>query len=176
MGGMSNASSIAMESLKGKDYGPSVPVGLHIDDNILRLAQSVMYVPERFDYVYHGVIWQTIVRPIPRVLWPGKPMDSGFRLYEIINSGASLSTTIVGEFWISWGYMALVLGGLFYGRLATLSSPLFLAQPDSMAPMFYGYMTMTLFVGYRSLVEVILFSYALFGWWFAMWMINKFRR
>lgn len=176
MGGVGNASAVAVESLKGKDYGPSVPVGLHIDDNILRLSQSVMYVPEKFEYVYHGVIWQTIVRPIPRVLWPGKPTDAGFKLYDIINTGASLSTTIIGEFWISWGYLALLLGGWFYGRMATLSSPLFLALPESMAPMFYGYITMTLFVGYRSLVEVILFSYALFGWWAAIWVINKFRR
>jgi hypothetical protein len=174
--GVGNAGVIAFETMKGENLGASVPVGLHIDDNILRLAQSVMYVPSRYDYVYHGVIWQYIVRPIPRVLWPGKPTDAGFKLYEIINTGASLSTTIVGEFWISLGYIAVILGGWFYGRLATLSSPLFLSAPETMAPMFYGYITMTLFVGYRSLVEVILFSYALLGWWAAIWIMNKFRR
>lgn len=174
--GVGNTSVIAYESLKGNDMGVSVPKGIHIDDNMLRLAQSIMYVPDRFDYVYHKAIWQILVRPIPRVFWPNKPTDAGFKLYEIINTGASLSTTIIGEFWISWGYFAVVLGGWFYGRLATLSSPLFEIQPETLGPMFYGYMTMTLFVGYRSLVEVILFSYALMGWWLATWVISKFRR
>ena len=60
-------------------------------------------------------------------------------------------------------------------KLATLSGPLFEIQPETLGPMFYGYMTMTLFVGYRSLVEVILFSYAMMGWWLAVWIMNKFR-
>lgn len=173
--GVTNAGAIAYKSMLGEDYGASVPKALHVDDNILRLSQSIMYVPSKFDYVYHGVIWQTLVRPIPRVLWPGKPTDAGFRLYDIIDIGASLSTTIIGEFWISWGYFAVVLGGWFYGRLASLSSPLFEIQPETLGPMFYGYMTMTLFVGYRSLVEVILFSYALMGWWLVTWALSKFR-
>jgi len=174
--GIENAGKAAAYSMTGHDLGAGVPSGLHIDDNILRLSQSIMYVPNRFEYVYHKAIFQILVRPIPRVLWPNKPVDAGFKLYDIINTGASLSTTIIGEFWISWGYFAVALGGWFYGRLATLSRPLFDAAPETMAPMFYGYITMTLFVGFRSLVEVILFSYALMGWWLATWIISNFRK
>jgi hypothetical protein len=147
-----------------------------VDDNILRLAQSVQIIPDKLDYVYHKLIFYTLVRPIPRVIWANKPEDPGFSLQKLLNSQASLTFTIVGEFWISWGYFAVILGGWLYGRLATLASPLFWAASDTMAPMFYGYITMTLFVGYRSMVEVILFSYALIGWWLVTWVISKFRR
>lgn len=174
--GLGNTSSVAYYSLKGEDLAAgAIPKGLHIDDNFLRLSQTILLVPTKFDYVYHKQIMYLLLRPIPRVFWPEKPTNAGFELYKILDSGASLTTTILGEFWISWGWIAVALGGWFFGRLACLSSPLFNSTSGSLAPMFYGYMTMTLFVGYRSLVEVILFSYAMLGWWFAAWVMGKFR-
>ena len=173
--GMETAGRAAIYSLQGYKVG-SGPSGIHVDDNILRLAQSIQIIPNKLDYVYHRLVVYILVRPIPRLLWPNKPEDPGFSLQKLLASQASLTFTIVGEFWISWGYFAVVLGGWFYGRLATLSSPLFWSVPETMAPMFYGYMTMTLFVGYRSLVEVILFSYAMIGWWFATWALSKIRK
>ncbi|WP_395746991.1 hypothetical protein [Prosthecobacter sp.] len=173
--GMETAGRAAMYSLRGYKMG-SGPAGIHVDDNILRLAQSVQIIPNKLDYVYHKLLLYILVRPIPRLIWPNKPEDPGFSLQKLLASQASLTFTIVGEFWISWGYIAVVLGGWFYGRLARLPSPLFWSAPETMAPMFYGYMTMTLFVGYRSLVEVILFSYAMMGWWFATWVLSKVRK
>lgn len=174
--GFGNATQVAYYSIKGEDLAAgAIPKGLHIDDNFLRLSQTVLLVPSKFDFVYHKQLLQILVRPIPRILWPNKPTNAGFELYKILDSGASLTTSILGEYWISGGYLVVILGGWFYGRLACISAPLFNAASGSLAPMFYGYMTMTLFVGYRSLVEVILFSYALLGWWFAAWVIGKFR-
>jgi hypothetical protein len=173
--GFGNASRVAVASIRGQDIGGGVPTGLHVDDNFLRLSQTMDLIPSRYPYVYHQQIIFTLIRPIPRVLWPNKPVDPGFALYSIINSGASLSTTIIGEFWVGWGYIGVFMGIWFFGRLARVSSPFFEATSGSMAPMFYGYITMTLFVGYRALLEVILFSYALGGWWVATWIIKKFR-
>jgi hypothetical protein len=172
--GMTRAGEAAAYSLQGYQVSAGGPVGIHVDDNILRLAQTLQIVPDKIDYVYHKLIFYNMVRPIPRVFWKNKPEDPGFSLQKILNSQASLTFTIVGEFWISWGYFAVILGGWLYGRLATVSSPLFYAAPETMAPMFYGYMTMTFFVGYRSMVEVLLFSYAMMGWWLVTWVIGKF--
>lgn len=174
--GVDTASRAAVYSLQGYKVGGAGTAGIHVDDNILRLAQAVQIVPDKLDYVYHRLLFYTMVRPIPRVLWKGKPEDPGFSLQKLLNAQASLTFTIVGEFWISWGYFGVVLGGWFYGRLVTMASPLFWAAPETMAPMFYGYITMTLFVGYRSMVEVLLFSYAMLGWWLVTWVLSKFRR
>ncbi|MDZ4401075.1 hypothetical protein [Prosthecobacter sp.] len=174
--GLETAGRAAAYSLQGYKVGGTGMAGIHVDDNILRLAQAVQIIPDKLDYVYHQLIAYTLVRPIPRVLWANKPEDPGFSLQKLMNAQASLTFTIVGEFWISWGYLAVILGGWLYGRLATLSSPLFWAAPETMAPMFYGYITMTLFVGYRSMVEVLLFSYAMMGWWLVTWVLSKFRR
>ena len=174
--GFDTAGSAAVSTLKGDAVAAGGPKTISVDDNFLRLAQTIMLIPERYDYVYYKQIYYTIARPVPRVLWPGKPESPGFDLYVLVASGASLSTTIVGEFWISLGFPAVWLGGWCYGRLARMSSPLFHAASGTVGPMFYGYITMTLFVGFRSLVEVILFSYALLAWVGATWIIKKWGR
>ena len=52
---------------------------LHVDDNFLRLSQVIQIVPAEHDYVYFQQLVFTVVRPVPRVFWPGKPVDPGFR-------------------------------------------------------------------------------------------------
>jgi hypothetical protein len=172
--GLELAGRAAIDSMSGKETAAGAPKAIHVDDNFLRLAQTVSLIPEKYDYVYHRQLYYIIARPIPRALWPGKPTDPGFSLHALVATGASLSTSILGEFWISLGFPAVFLGGWFYGRLARMSSPLLKFGNGTVAPMFYGYMTMTLFVGFRSLVEVILFSYALLGWMAANWLLKKF--
>ena len=63
---------------------------LHVDDNYLRLAQVIQIVPAELPFVEHRQIWFTIVRPVPRVFWPGKPVDPGFDLPAIVGKGASV--------------------------------------------------------------------------------------
>lgn len=173
--GVENTSKAAYYTMKGEDLGGSVPKALHVDDNFLRLSQTVLLVPSKHDYVYHQQIVYILLRPIPRVLWPNKPTNSGFSLQMALDSGASLTITYLGEMWISLGYFAVIVGAWFFGRLSCLSSPLFNSTSGTLAPMFYGYMTMIMFSAYRSLVEVILYSYALLAWWFVVWLIGKFK-
>ena len=53
---------------------------LHVDDNFLRLAQVIQIVPAEHPHVGFQQLWFTLVRPVPRVFWPGKPIDAGFDL------------------------------------------------------------------------------------------------
>jgi hypothetical protein len=173
--GASRSADIAWSSMQGENHAAGAPKGLAVDDNFYRLAQIHSIVPEHHDFVYWRHLWYVIVRPIPRVFWEGKPVDGGFSLMDFDNSGASLTISVVGESWITWGFPAVAFFGWLFGRLARINSPLFHASSGSIGPMFYGYMTMILFVGWRSLAEVVLFSYALLGWVFATWVLSKFR-
>jgi hypothetical protein len=109
------------------------------------------------------------------VLWEGKPIDGGFSLETFDAKGASLSCSIVGEMWMSLGYAAVLLGGWLFGRVARMGDPLFNVAKGSVGPMFYGYLTMIGVVGWRSMVELLLFSYALIGWVVATWIHSKIR-
>jgi oligosaccharide repeat unit polymerase len=147
---------------------------LHVDDNFLRLAQIIQIVPERRDYVYHRQVTFTLIRPIPRVLWPGKPIGPGFDLpSEVGMKGVSLSSSIIGEWYLSWGWVAVVFGGWFHGRLAGTASTL---RDHGMAfrnPIVYALAVMVLVAGLRSMQDLVIMSYALVAWWGANRMVSS---
>jgi hypothetical protein len=173
--GLEHAGKIALYTMEGDEMTSGGPKGLAVDDNFYRLVQVHSLIPEAHPFVYWRHIYYVLCRPIPRVLWEGKPMDGGFSLADFDAKGASLSTTIVGEMWMSWGYVAIVIGGWLFGRISRMGDPLFNVARGSVGPMFYGYLTMIGVVGWRSMVELLLFSYALLGWVFATWLISKIR-
>ena len=154
-----SAISVAIDSIFGEKRGAYDH--LHVDDNFYRLCQITDIIPDHHPYVYHKYIWWVSVRPIPRILWPGKPLNGGFNLTEQVGAQASLSSSIVGELFLSWGLLAVAAGGFIYGRLATLPSLLLRAERTSLGPLIYGYLTMILLVGARSMIEVVLFSYSI---------------
>lgn len=139
---------------------------LHVDDNFLRLAQIIQLVPSRRDYVYSQQVIFTLVRPVPRVFWPGKPINPGFDLpSELGMKGLSLSSSIIGEWYLSWGWAAVVFGGWFHGRLAGTASTLRDLGIATRNPIVYALAVMVLVAGLRSMQDLVIMSYALVAWW-----------
>jgi oligosaccharide repeat unit polymerase len=139
---------------------------LHVDDNFLRLAQVIEIVPAQHPYVGSGMVVYAIVRPIPRVFWPNKPVDAGFDLPTAVGMrGVSLSMSIIGEWYIGWGWMAIVIGGWLHGRLAKVANMLRDQGISSRNPIVYGLAVMVLVAGMRSMLDLIIMSYALVAWW-----------
>lgn len=141
---------------------------LHVDDNFLRLAQVIEIVPAEHPHVGHQQLWFTIVRPVPRVLWPGKPVDPGFDLPAIVGlKGVSLSTSIIGEWYLSFGWLAIILGAWLHGRLARTVNVLREREEYHTNPIVYGLAVMILVSGMRSMQDLVIMSYALVAWWLA---------
>jgi oligosaccharide repeat unit polymerase len=139
---------------------------LHVDDNFLRLAQVIELVPAEYPYLQFGQLWFTIIRPIPRVFWPGKPVDPGFDLPTALGmKGVSLSTSIIGEWYLSFGWLTVVFGGWLHGRLARSINALRDVEEFRSNPIVYGLAVMVLVAGMRSMLELVLMSYALIAWW-----------
>lgn len=139
---------------------------LHIDDNFLRLAQVIELVPAQHPYVGGGMVLYAIVRPIPRVFWPNKPVDSGFDLSRAVGlKGVSLSMSIIGEWYIGWGWISIMFGGWLHGRLAKAANVLRAQGIASHNPIVYGLAVMVLVAGMRSMLDLIIMSYALVAWW-----------
>jgi oligosaccharide repeat unit polymerase len=139
---------------------------LHVDDNFLRLAQVIELVPLRRPFVEQQQILFTLVRPIPRVLWPAKPISPGFDLpTEVGLKGVSLSTSIVGEWYISYGWITVVFGGWLHGRLAAAANNLRAIGQSVGNPIVYSLSVMVLLAGQRSMQDLVLMSYALVAWW-----------
>ena len=141
---------------------------LHVDDNFLRLAQVVEIVPAEHPHVGLQQIWFTIVRPVPRVFWPNKPVNPGFDLPAMVGlKGVSLSTSIIGEWYLTWGWLTVIFGGWLHGRLARTVNTLREREEYRTNPIVYGLAVMVLVAGMRSMQDLIIMSYALIAWWLA---------
>jgi hypothetical protein len=156
---------------RGYDY-------LHVDDNFLRLAQIIDIVPAEHPYVYLRQPVFVAVRPVPRVFWPGKPVDPGFDLPSVLGkTGVSLSSSIIGEWYISFGWAAVVFGGWLHGRLAAAVNRL-RQRPGLSAPnpIAFALAVMVLVSGLRSMQDLVLMSYAILAWYGVMRLLLRSRK
>jgi oligosaccharide repeat unit polymerase len=141
---------------------------LHVDDNFLRLSQVIQIVPGEHPHVGYQQLWFTIVRPVPRIFWPSKPVDPGFDLPAIVGmKGVSLSTSIIGEWYLTYGWVAVIFGGWLHGRLARTTNTLRERAEFHTNPIVYGLAVMILVSGMRSMQDLVIMSYALVAWWAA---------
>ena len=79
--------------------------------------------------------------------------------------GVSLSTSIVGEWYISYGWLAILFGGWLHGRLAVTANALRELGNRVGNPIVYSLAVMVLMAGQRSMLDLVLMSYALVAWW-----------
>ncbi len=147
---------------------------LHVDDNFLRLAQTIQLIPSEHDFVYTKQLVFAIIRPVPRVLWPGKPVDPGFDLPSMIGlKGVSLSSSILGEWYISYGWLALAFGGWLHGRLALSANQLREYGRRVRNPIVFALAIMILVSGMRSMQDLIIMSYTIVAWWGVNRMVSR---
>jgi hypothetical protein len=138
---------------------------VRVDDNFYRLCQIIQLIPDAYPFVYHKYVVYVIVRPIPRVFWPGKPVDAGFDLPTALGvEGVSYSYSVIGELYMSLGFIGIALGGWFYGRVASMASALLARCRTQGALVIYSIVVMALFSGMRSILELILVSYVVLAW------------
>jgi len=138
---------------------------LRVDDNFYRLCQIIQLIPESYPFVYHKYLIYVIVRPVPRVFWPDKPVDAGFDLPTALGvEGLSLSYSVIGELYMSLGFIGIALGGWFYGRISAMASALLARCTTQGALVIYSIVVMALFSGMRSILDLILVSYVVLAW------------
>jgi len=138
---------------------------LHVDDNFLRLAQIIQVIPKDHDYVYAQQVIFALIRPVPRVFWRNKPIDPGFDLPSMVGmKGVSLSSSILGEWYISWGWYALIFGAWLHGRLAVSANQL-REYGRQANPIVFALAIMILVSGMRSMQDLVIMSYAILAWW-----------
>jgi hypothetical protein len=69
-------------------------------------------VPERTGmYTYGAQYAQLLTEPIPRQLWPGKPVGSPIRTFSLQNYGYffGLTPSLVGDGWMSGGWIGIIV-------------------------------------------------------------------
>ena len=139
--------------------------GFHVDDNMLRLAQLIRFFPETADYVYYGPVYHALCLPIPRLFWPGKPLGPGFDLPALVGmTGVSLSSSIIGELYVSFGLWAVLAGGFVMGRLAGMWNKILSLPTGPGSVLMYPFGLMAMFTGMRSMQALVQMSYIVLAW------------
>lgn len=90
---------------------PEMERSVYVDFDIYVVSRLVSRFPQEKEYIgMTGPGW-LLVRPIPRVLWPGKPDGSTVAPEAMLDApeGTTLSATFVGEAY-SWGGTLAVIG------------------------------------------------------------------
>ena len=137
---------------------------IKVDDNFLRIAQVVDHVPEYHSYSGMQFLFWAFARPIPRFFWEGKPVSPGFNVASMVGEqGVSLTTTVVGEAYASLGLTMIIIIGMLYGLLAGTLNRMLHEPMGIIGIALYAIGTLALVGGVRSLVDLILYSYAFLG-------------
>lgn len=134
----------------------------HVDGNFVIIAYLLEFVPDTYSFVGWDYVLWAVVRPIPRVFWPDKPTDGGFDLAEVLGiPNTSVAISIAGELYLSYGFVATIVGSAVYGRFASLANGLFEDTQQHLNPVFPSILLVWLFVGVRSMLEIMLLGYVL---------------
>jgi hypothetical protein len=170
VGGDANVSRLEKRQLLEEQH-------LRVDDNFYRLCQIIQLIPQSYGFVYHQYLVYVLVRPVPRVFWPEKPVDPGFDLPSALGvEGVSYSYSVIGELYMSLGFIGIALGGWFYGRVSAFARGLLGRSPTQGALVIYSIIVMALFSGMRSILELILVSYVVLAWVGIAQLFIKLRR
>lgn len=101
-------------------------------------------------------------------------MDAGFDLpAEVGLRGVSLSSSIVGEWYLAFGWVSVLFGGWLHGRLAATANTLRETGYRSGNPIVFALAVMVLLAGLRSMLELVLMSYAVAAWWAVNHQLTK---
>jgi len=150
---------------------------LHVDENFKNLTKVIDLVPARHPYVRHRQVAYALVRPVPRAIWKSKPVDSGFDLGKILGKeGTTLSTSIIGEWYVSAGWLAVFVGGMLHGVLARTVVRILTFPPGVARSLMYALGTIVLLAGIRSMVVLVIMSYMFVAWVVASWLLKAQQR
>jgi len=149
-----------------QSYNPTFDEGMtiRVDDNFLRLTQVIWIFQESDNYLYFNRVWFMVTRPIPRVLWPGKP-DLRFDLASSLGfAGVSFSASAVADGYMAFGNVGVFMFGFVFGLLGVMWNQLLYLKVNPCTAITYGLGLMMFFVGIRSVDDCVFSSYPLIGW------------
>jgi len=96
---------------------------LYIDHNIVNISNLTNVFPDAVGYLGLEIPYQTLIKPIPRAFWPGKPEGLSTGIEEalgVTDGVTTLSCTFVGEAYMAFGLIGVLIASLMFGAAAEL--------------------------------------------------------
>jgi oligosaccharide repeat unit polymerase len=100
-------------------FGQNEFVGVFVDSNMVVIAKLSELFPNIYDYLGLEIPYSTLIRPIPRALWPEKPEGLSIGIEKALGvEGLTLAATFIGEAYIAGGILAVLVTALLFGAVA----------------------------------------------------------
>ena len=130
-------------------------------------------IPKEHDYFRESVLMQFITHPIPRIVWPDKPVSDVVWFFtlarwniDIVSEAGNALPGLVGQYYMSWGLVGPVVSGTLVGVLSTLIDR-YLSRLDRNFDLYratFGVMLIIwMFMCYRLLSPVFLYHVIVSG-------------
>ena len=141
--------------LEGMDYG-----------NLEFIEYLTYIIPQRtHTYGYFLDNLQIITDPVPRVLWPGKPIGEPIKLFYIFDYGTPVGMTrsLPGEGWMGFGFVGVALWcGLFGAVWGWIYERFARGNPTNIVMMSYLVFLPLSIIFFRDGAPVSMLRYGLF--------------
>lgn len=128
---------------------------LAVDYNLISIARIAGFFPKSADYLGGEMVYMAIVRPIPRAVWPGKPVEMSVTIEEIFNtSGLTIAATYAGEAYMSGGYWGVILASVFFGAATGWWNSVASSRNSELGMLIYSSGFFAAVISMRSIYEV----------------------
>jgi hypothetical protein len=112
---------------------------LAVDYNLASLGKVAEALPARHPFLGLEVLTWAIVKPVPRAMWPGKPVGLSVSIEELVGAkGWSVAATYLGESYMMGGMFGVIAMSLFFGAAAAWWNRMAMQQQSDYALVVYA--------------------------------------
>jgi hypothetical protein len=112
---------------------------LAVDYNLSSIAPLMDAMPQKHPFLGFEVIYNAVIKPIPRAFFPGKPEGLSVSIEEIVGAeGWTVAVTYVGESYMAAGWFGVFGISLFLGALAAWWNRMAMAEQSDYALVVYA--------------------------------------
>jgi hypothetical protein len=163
------------------------PSKSHRDNNTYLLCLLIKGYPDKYSYDGFNDFFATLANPIPRAIWPSKPLMNGAKdlAYQpqwvldgpLFMGTTSLSFSVVGEAYLAQGILGLLVYASVYALFLIFFDGIIYYTRDKQ-PLAAGMLGVGVFLafwGFRSFFALTTFLYPIMFFIIAMSVVRKLR-
>jgi hypothetical protein len=155
----------------GELWSIGEPGSLLIDLNIVSISRLTSKFPDRYDYLGLELPVNALIRPIPRVLWPGKPTGLSVPIETALDAveGQTVSCTYVGEAYMAGGLLVVLAISLLFGAAAEMWNRVGLSSNRQFNQIVYVSGFLCAAIAMRSMLSIVPLMLPTI----ALWIVGK---
>jgi len=129
----------------------------HRDNMFFWFLTAVDTMPNLYPFTGEIMYSDLLLHPIPRFLWPEKPISFGFPFVDFEKAGATLTVSVIGQLYVAQGPLGVILLGLLFGWAARNWDQVIRNTPDGSIRSLIYYTGGVLFfvIGIRNFGEIV---------------------